>query len=229
MASSRRGFFWLLITASILCCFAYPIPFGIFCLRVKQRWLWYVCAASVVTVAILFIALALSPSVPDPGSTTGATHKETTAFGIAATAVFTLGWLATMVIMFIKRKAYEESYVREGKSLSLMTPAAATQYAPPAQFAAPPAQLAELSPAPAVLDINTATVADLVALGLSADAAAAIVAQRAALGTFTSAVQVQSVPGLAPHQWALLRQHLRFGSDDSPDPGSPRSGRILDL
>lgn len=245
MAATRRGNFWLLITATVLCCFVYPIPFLVLTLRVKVRWLWYVLAGGVVTIMLTFVAVGTAPRVPDPTSSSG-TRTETTVFSGIAVSLFSAMWIATLVIMFLQRRAYEESFLREGKSLDLATPGVQplgpTPPQPPAPRQAPGQRAgsafqlrtkradAEARPAPltspttppstSTVDINTATPADLVGLGISDVSAAAIIARRGQLGGFSAAMQVQAVPGLAPHEWVRLRDRLSFGSASAAQAGS---------
>ena len=249
---NRKSQFWALMVSTAICCVSFPIPLGIFALRVKQRWIWYLVGASAASVVLVFIATATAPQVPRPAPETG-TQMESTPFVTLSTLLLLLLWLAAIVVMFLKRADYENAYLREGKSLSLSTPAA-TQQLPPmptvpkavppgpqGSGATPPSaggfrlrskqagsgsQRGESPQGTPTVDINSIDQVGLEALGLSTEAAANVIARRNALGGFTSPIQVQAIDGLSPHEWARIRDRMTFGSATAAGPGhdAPTAG-----
>lgn len=73
-----------------------------------------------------------------------------------------------------------------------------------------PAATGGSPPAPAPLDLNRASAAELDALpGIGPVLAGRIVAQREAHGPYRSADELLAVPGIGPHLWERLRSRVR--------------------
>lgn len=84
-----------------------------------------------------------------------------------------------------------------------------------------------MSGAGAVLDVNTATMQQLVGeLGLSSDEAIRVLEVRARLGRFSSIDQLVTDVGLQPHIFARLRSRIAVTPSSMP---APKPARRLDL
>lgn len=232
MPSSRRGNFWLLLGVSTLCGL-FPISLGIYAARLKARWLWVLFASSLVALMLLFVGFGTSPTVPDPDTSSGTRTDPNALASVAILGCLGL-WIAAVVVQFVKRAAYETSYVREGKTLDLstirarqfddtsvdpmsVTPTAAQSGVPDQTESRPKArqsrlnvdsnlgQSAQKPSSVGGLAINTVNAEELQALGVSKAVAIAVIARRDELGGYSSAAQVQSSVEMPPHEWVKLR------------------------
>ncbi|MEV4507445.1 helix-hairpin-helix domain-containing protein [Dactylosporangium sp. NPDC049525] len=101
--------------------------------------------------------------------------------------------------------------------------------APPGEYFAPAPPAAYGPPSPMVVDVNAATAEDLARLpGFDLDRAYRIIAERQARSGFTSLDDFAFAAGLAPHQFAPLRDRLTCGPP-TPPPGPHPQGRVLDV
>lgn len=258
MPKTRQGNFWLLLGVSTLCGL-FPISLGIYASRVKARWLWILFAASIVTIILLFVGVATSPTVPVPDASSG-TRTEPNALASVAILGYLGLWVTALVVQFVKRAAYEASYLREGKTLDLSTIRArqsgetsvdssvSTQTATDSRSKrsisnanSDSGSSAENQTSSRGLPINMMSAEQLQTLGISKAVAIAVIAHRDALGGYSSAAQIQASVEMQPHEWVKIRSLVSSeagqelpatdgtGPDSRPDMGPRPGGRILDV
>lgn len=231
MPKTRKGNFWLLVGVSTLCAL-FPISLGIYASRLKVRWLWILFSASIVTIVVLFVGFGTSPTVPDPDASSG-TRTEPNALASVAILGYVGLWVAALVVQFVKRAAYEASYLREGKTLDLSTIRArhssetsvdssvSTQTATDSRSkrsisnanSGSRSSVENQTPSRG-LPINMMSADQLQTLGISKAVVIAVIARRDALGGFSSAAQVQSSVEMQPHEWVKIRSLVASESDE---------------
>jgi DNA uptake protein ComE-like DNA-binding protein len=80
------------------------------------------------------------------------------------------------------------------------------------------------------VDINTAGLDQLAALpGFDTSRAQNVLAERARRGGFGSVAEFAAVAGLAPHEYAPLRDLLVCSPPPGPYGGPPPQGRVVDV
>ncbi|MEV4133997.1 helix-hairpin-helix domain-containing protein [Dactylosporangium sp. NPDC049742] len=139
-----------------------------------------------------------------------------------------LQWRAGYVPWYAEPSAPPPTWRQPAPTAGFTSSSAYSDPVPPAFSQAPPA-VALRKGAPAVVDVNTVSAADLARLpGFDLDRVRRTVAERGRRAGFASVEEFASAAGLAPHEFAPLRDRLTCTPPRMPWQRPPE-GRVLDV
>ncbi|WP_156905972.1 hypothetical protein [Agrococcus lahaulensis] len=184
-------------------------------LRAKRKlWLTYAVAYFVATIALMYLVSAVPTGTKEEPENTwvGGVLIAFWAAGVVHSALTNKAWL--------RHRAYR-------RSDSTSTPA---PLKPPSaqEHAGRELKATEISQRDPI-DINSADVDALVAAGLAAEEADAVVRARALGGDYAQVTDLISRADLPPHRFAMVRTQLVALRRNSRSSTTPSSGRRLDL
>jgi hypothetical protein len=147
-------------------------------------------------------------------------------------------WLASWLAVILHAVLINDAWLQwragytpwyDQPSAGLQPPPTAPERRPPSPDDRPEAIAAVSADEP--LDLNSITVEQLASLpGLSQRVARRIVREREARGGYLAVADIVDVGGLAPHEYARVRDRLTCAPRRSPDPPMTGSvGRVVDV